>query len=166
MTASESVLDLPIEPENDADASTVRGYLLELLATLWQQGEDFSSKRPFGNGAWQYSIYKVLLQAGLVAGRLDEDGYVEDVDRAAADDLIFRAIRDVLGHRPLPPAERVAYEATEWCAWYGGEDPNEAAGVHVVDDEEEAREVLRWYRDDLGAGVARRRTYTTAWETR
>jgi hypothetical protein len=160
------VLDLPIEPGNDADASTVREYLLELIATLWRQGDGFSSKRPFGESTWQYSIYTALLRAGLVTGQFDEDGYVRDVDYAAADDLICRAIRDVLGHRPLPPAGQVAYEATEWCAWYGGEDPNEAAGVHVVDDEEEAREVLRWYRDDLGAGVARRRTYTTAWEPR
>jgi hypothetical protein len=116
MTASESVLDLPIESGNDADASTVRGYLIELLATLWRQGAGFSSKRPFGESDWQYSIYTALLRAGLVTGQFDENGYVEDVDYAAADDLICRAIRDVLGHRPLPPAEQVIYEATEWCA--------------------------------------------------
>lgn len=162
---TESVLDLPMRPGNDADASTVREYLTRLLATLWREGEGFSSKRPFGNGGWEYPVYEALVRAGLVAGSLDEDGYVENVEDADyANDLVSRAILDVLGHRELPPSDRVSYEATEWCVWYGGEDPNEAAGVQVVADEEEARETLRWYRDDLGAGVASRRTFTTAWE--
>jgi hypothetical protein len=163
-TMTESVLDLPIEG-NDVDATTVRGYLLELLAALWRQGEEFSSKRPFGSGGWEYPVYEALLRAGLVAGKFDEDGYVQEVDDETADALICRAVRDVLGHRALPPAERVAYEDTEWCVWYGNsvDDP---IGVRIVEDEGAAREQLRWYRQDAASGVAARRVYVTAWEVR
>lgn len=35
--------------ENDADASTIKSYLLSLLTELWSKGEGFSGKRPFGN---------------------------------------------------------------------------------------------------------------------
>jgi hypothetical protein len=165
VTDTQTVLDLPIE-ENDVDATTVRGYLLELLATLWQQGEGFSSKRPFGDGAWEYPVYTALLRAGLVAGKFDEDGYVESVDTLAADALVYRAIRDVLGHRALPAADRVAYEGTEWCVWFGGDGPDHAAVIRVVDDEEAARSFLSWIRKDVTSGVASRRTYTAAWEVR
>lgn len=161
---TESVLDLPIEG-NDVDATTVRGYLLELLATLWRQGEAFSSKRPFGNGGWEYPVYVALLRAGLVAGRFDEDGDLVELDDTAADVLVCRAVRDVLGHRALPPVERVGYEETEWCVWYGNsvDDP---IGIRIVGDEETAREQVRWYREDVASGVAVRRTYATAWEVR
>lgn len=31
---------------------SVRFYLISLLLLLWQEGEGFSSKRPFGNSNW------------------------------------------------------------------------------------------------------------------
>jgi hypothetical protein len=85
------ILDLEIGA-NDSGASTVRGYLTELLKTLWVEGEGFSSKRPFGNSSWEYDLYVPLIKAGIVPGSLDEDGYVEDVDRSAADRVVLAAI--------------------------------------------------------------------------
>jgi hypothetical protein len=87
----QQVLDLPL-PENDSGASTVRGYLGALLAGLWREEAGFSGKRPFGNSSWQYDIYVPMIHAGMVAGQLDEDGYVERVDVPAADNLILAAI--------------------------------------------------------------------------
>lgn len=46
-----SILDTPMQ-ENDADAATIRDYLKALLLRLWEQGEGFDGKRPFGNSGW------------------------------------------------------------------------------------------------------------------
>lgn len=95
-TTPQQLLDLPL-PENDSGASTVRGYLAALLAELWREEDGFSGKRPFGNSSWQYEIYAPMVKAGIVDGRLDEDGYVEDVDVPAADKLILAAIQSLDG---------------------------------------------------------------------
>jgi hypothetical protein len=101
MTTPQQVLDLPLG-ENDSGASTVRGYLIALLTELWPDGEAFSGKRPFGNSGWQCDLYLPLIKAGIVAGTLDEDGYLDDFPAASekrADDLITEAIK-ALGATP------------------------------------------------------------------
>lgn len=85
------ILAIPVQ-ENDADAKTIGGYLQALLYELWKEGEGFSGKRPFGNSSWEYDLYKPLVVAGIVDGELDEDGYIDKVDRKAANTLIFSAI--------------------------------------------------------------------------
>ena len=84
------ILALPMD-ENDADAETIGDYLIELLLSLWHQGESFSGKRPFGNSGWEHELYMPLVKAGLVSS-IDEDGYILDYDRKAADELIEEAI--------------------------------------------------------------------------
>ncbi len=84
------VLDLPMQP-NDARATTVREYLVALLAEVWTEKEGFSGKRPFGNSGWEYDLYLPLLKAGLVDGALDEDGYIDHMDDDAAERLIAAA---------------------------------------------------------------------------
>jgi hypothetical protein len=82
--------------ENDAKASTVRHYLIALLAKVWEYAEDFSGKRPFGNSSWRYDLYEPLGKAGLIQVTLDEDGYIDhfpDSERRRADRLIAAAIR-------------------------------------------------------------------------
>jgi hypothetical protein len=86
------VLDLPM-PANDANAMTVRQYLATLLVNLWDEKEGFSGKRPFGNSGWECELYKPLVVAGLIAGRIDEDGYFDELDDDAGDTLIAEAIR-------------------------------------------------------------------------
>lgn len=85
------ILDLEMQ-ENDANAKTVRDYLKSLLATLWQEDEGFSGKRPFGNSGWKYDLYIPLVKAGIVAGKLDADGNVEECATAEADELIGKCI--------------------------------------------------------------------------
>jgi hypothetical protein len=91
MTEAREVLRCPMG-HNDARAATVGDYLIALLHALWNEGEGFSGKRPFGNSGWEYEIYTALVKAGLVDGTLDEDGYVEQIDDAAADRAVFEAI--------------------------------------------------------------------------
>jgi len=94
----QQVLDLEL-PDNDSGASTVRGYLVALLALLWEHQEGFGGKRPFGNSGWQYDLYVPLMKAGFITGKLDEDGYAEEMDNAAGDRLIMAAIQH-LGETP------------------------------------------------------------------
>ena len=77
------------------DNLTIRDYLHKLLWDLWAKGECFNSKRPFGNSGWECDLYTPLVAHGLVAGSVDEDGHIEDVDRQAADDLVFEMINAV-----------------------------------------------------------------------
>lgn len=91
----QELLDLPLLPGNDSGAATVRGYLVALLSNLWEEEEGFSGKRPFGNSGWQYDLYVPMVQAGMVPGTVDADGYVDDFPQASrkmADDLILAAI--------------------------------------------------------------------------
>lgn len=95
----QQLLDLPL-PENDSGASTVRGYLVALLAELWREEDGFSGKRPFGNSGWPYDIYVPMVRAGIVEGQIDEDGYVERLDVPAADEFILAAIQSLAGTEP------------------------------------------------------------------
>lgn len=85
------VLEIPMG-DNDADARTIKGYLIALLWALWQEGEGFSGKRPFGNSGWEYDLYKPLLVHGAVKGRMDEEGCIEELDEKKANALIYSAI--------------------------------------------------------------------------
>lgn len=86
------ILDVPMG-DNDADAGTIRDYLIKLLSTLWEEQDGFSGKQPFGNSDWTGELEVALIRAGLVRGTIDEDGYLEDVDSERAAELIESAIR-------------------------------------------------------------------------
>lgn len=87
----EVILQTPMG-ENDADAATIGHYLYSLLWNLWDEGEGFSGKRPFGNSSWEYDLYKPLVEGGHVEGRLDSEGYLDYVNKDQADKLVFELI--------------------------------------------------------------------------
>jgi hypothetical protein len=89
-----NILDIPMQ-ENDAEAATIKDYLKRLLLDLWQQGEGFSSKRPFGNSGWESDLYYALVAAKVAPGELDEDGCLSWCDSKPADKLISDAIRSI-----------------------------------------------------------------------
>jgi hypothetical protein len=89
--SSKMVLDTPLG-ENDAQADTIRNYLIILLQELWIREEEFSGKRPFGNGGWKYDIAAALISEGLLYGKLDIDGYVEDYDEDSFNEFMLDAI--------------------------------------------------------------------------
>jgi hypothetical protein len=93
-TTSEQVLACPMR-KNDADAVTVGDYLIKLLALVWQDGEGFDGKRPFGNSSWEYEIFEALADAGLIWVAWDEDDSIEDFDRDAAEKLVADAIEAI-----------------------------------------------------------------------
>lgn len=92
-TKVEQALDAPIGC--NGQPGTLRDYLRILLLTLWEEQDGFSGKRPFGDSGWDNDIFEALVRAGVVDGELDEDGYLEDVDEDAANELVRAAIEAV-----------------------------------------------------------------------
>jgi hypothetical protein len=97
---------LDFEYSLDGETMTIRLYLYSLLSTLWNEGEGFSSKRPFGNSYWESSMYKGLADSGAVKGAEwieDEDfvecGYWEYYSEFTeeANQLIAELIEEVFG---------------------------------------------------------------------
>lgn len=105
-----TILDTPMA-DNDAGASTIRGYLVALLAAVWDRHEYFSGKYAFGNSGWHWDLYAALIKAGHIPGRFDEYGDVEDADRPAGDRLIAAAIQ-ALG-APVEDDDRHIIDVTE-----------------------------------------------------
>lgn len=89
-----NILEIPMQ-ENDAKAKTIADYLRALLRQLWEEGESFSGKRPFGNSGWDHDLYVALVKAKAVKGELDEDGYIVECDERAANKAIFKAISNL-----------------------------------------------------------------------
>ena len=90
-----NILDIEMQ-ENDAGAKTIRDYLKVLLFKIWNEGEGFSGKRPFGNSGWEFEIYKALVVAGAVKGEVDKEyGDLIDCNFSKANQLIFKAIEEL-----------------------------------------------------------------------
>lgn len=85
------VLDLPMTTA-DGNTTTVRDYLITLLATLWRERAEFDGKRPFGFSDWEYDLYRPLAVAGLIAFETDDDA-LQTVDETAGHRMIAAAIQ-------------------------------------------------------------------------
>lgn len=92
--------------KNDIGAKTLGEYFENLLLTLWDEQEDFSGKRPFGNSGWEYDVYAALISAGVVDGSLDEEGYVTEVTYSAANDIIAEMIKAIFAKPTADVAPR------------------------------------------------------------
>lgn len=92
MTPSE-ILDIEFQSSDLHEAMTVRQFFIALLAKLWKEEEGFNGKRPFGNSGWQRDVEAALIKAGAVSGKLDEDGYVDEIDSKAFTVAINQAIQ-------------------------------------------------------------------------
>jgi hypothetical protein len=86
------VLYCPLE-ENDAEAKTIKEFLIALLIALWKDPIEFSGKRPFGNSSWSQPIAIALIKRKIIQGVIDEDGYVESMDDEAFDKVMLAAIK-------------------------------------------------------------------------
>jgi hypothetical protein len=73
----------------------LRYYLRDQLVALWREGECFSGKRPLGNSGWEFDVYRDLIKSGHIEGKLDEDGYVDELDTRQAEDFIISLIEKV-----------------------------------------------------------------------
>jgi hypothetical protein len=83
---------------------SIREYLCELLSKVWEKGEGFSGKRPFGNSGWELDLYRALIQAGAVEGTLDEEGWIDQFPRESRDkanQIVFGLIANMCGFEPV-----------------------------------------------------------------
>lgn len=99
MTGSE-LLDVIFEADShNGSYMSLREWLKSLLATLWEEGEGFSGKRPFGDSGWDWQLYADLANASpqfretINARYYDEE--MEDFDEAKAEELISDAIANL-----------------------------------------------------------------------
>lgn len=87
---------LDVRFSSDAgDDLSIRQYFEQLLITLWEEGERFSGKRPFGNSGWEYDLYQPLILGGFIKGTLDTDGNVVDVNEQKAFVYVRNLIREL-----------------------------------------------------------------------
>jgi hypothetical protein len=63
------------------------------LGKLWDEGNDFSSNRPFGNAGWKWDLYEPLIKHGFIEGHMDEDGYIDAVNQKAASMYVSDVIK-------------------------------------------------------------------------
>ncbi len=89
---AEEVLCAQLRGDNDSGERTVREYFLAIAKKVWEDGEGFSGKRPFGNSGWNYDIYGALVSADLISGTFDGDGYLEECDTQAGYELVMQAL--------------------------------------------------------------------------
>jgi hypothetical protein len=83
--------------ENDGGNQPLVEYLKSLLSKMWQEGEGFNGKRPFGNSGWQFHVYAAFVKAGLIEGKLDPQyGWVDKCDDEAGDALVQAVIQRLL----------------------------------------------------------------------
>ncbi|HBN27233.1 MAG TPA: hypothetical protein DD405_07175 [Desulfobacteraceae bacterium] len=89
---NDEILKLRIDNDAFDENMTIKGFLHLLLKTLWEEGECFSGKRPFGNSGWEYDLYKPLIQAYIISGEIDEDGDIETFDEKEGNRVISELI--------------------------------------------------------------------------
>ena len=92
----QEIMKLPMG-ENDAKANTIGEYLIQLLATLWDEQDGFSGKRPFGNSGWEYDLYVPLVKANIISGDIDEEyGDILSLDEKAGHKIIADLIQSLM----------------------------------------------------------------------
>lgn len=83
----------------DVGRVSIREYLCALLTKLWNEGESFKGKAPWGNSGWEYELQYALVAAGAVPGDIEPDGDEQVVtnchDEAAANTIIFGLIAEM-----------------------------------------------------------------------
>lgn len=86
------ILNLPMQP-NDAEAATIREYLVAALTAFWEEDLDLSGKPSFGESGWGWTLHEALVRADLIRGTFDDAGDLFDADMDKGRKLIASAIQ-------------------------------------------------------------------------
>ena len=90
--SNKDILNLTFNRGDMPNTKTLGDFLKKLFKTLWQEGEDFNSKRPLGNSDWQWEVYYVLIKNNIIDGTIDDYDCVDVVDFYEADKVILNLI--------------------------------------------------------------------------
>ena len=77
---------------------TVKGFLKELLATLFKEQDCFSGKRPFGNSGWDYDMAKCFVENKIIPGTIDdsdEDDIYYDYKQSDFDNTVIEIVKNI-----------------------------------------------------------------------
>jgi hypothetical protein len=92
----DEALNLIFFDQDNYEETSIADYFKLQLATLWEEGESFSGKRPFGNSGWEMCLDFVLVKNGCIKGTIDEEDpdypEVYDVDSKERDAFIQQMI--------------------------------------------------------------------------
>ena len=73
-------LQINVAGLEESETVTLKQYFHMLLLKLWISEEVFDGRRPWGNSGWTYDVFVVLIKNGLIPGKIDNEGFVEEVD--------------------------------------------------------------------------------------
>lgn len=96
ITKEEPLVDQVLAYESigwDLPKCTVGEYLIELGQRVWEEGEGFSGKRPFGNSGWQTDVMYVLADGGFIGGTRNSEGDWEDLDEVRGNEIILACFK-------------------------------------------------------------------------
>ncbi len=92
---AEEILAVPVPPDGCSDGfpgGTIGDFFHGMLLRIWNDPDDFSGKRPYGNSGWPFDLYAALVRAEMISGSFDEWGYIEECDDEMGDRLITLAL--------------------------------------------------------------------------
>lgn len=109
-------LDIRFVDPDSGDDMTIRAYFKRQLATLWEEGESFSGKRPFGNSGWEGYLEEPLVLYGFIGGEVTHGIYNEETrqyEALTAEEyaaLYPEVIEEGNAFREVEVASKVEYE--------------------------------------------------------
>lgn len=84
----EEILELPVMRWDISAELSMREYFERLFIKLWDEADNFSGNRPYGNSGWKWDVYATLIKYKIIEGELDEKGYVKEIDEKAASKFV------------------------------------------------------------------------------
>lgn len=86
------ILDLRFYSNDLGKEITIKDFFKALLRKLFEERENFSGKRPFGNSDWDGDLCVCLIENKIVNGEIDKNGYIETCDWGYFDIVAERLI--------------------------------------------------------------------------
>lgn len=92
---NKQILDLQFESRDLEQVITIREFFKKLLTTLFEQGETFNGKRPFGNSGWDWDLKICLCQNSIIEATYSEKYDDWDFDTEEVDNKILELIKEL-----------------------------------------------------------------------
>lgn len=92
---NKEILELKFESTDLGAEITIKDFFKKLLTTLFEEGECFSGKRPFGNSGWDWDLKICLVKNGVVNGEYNSKYDDWDFDSEEVDKKIFELIKEL-----------------------------------------------------------------------
>ena len=89
---TDEILDLKFLSGDLHKEVTIREFFYELLKAVWEGGESFNGKKPFGNSGWTGDLKACLVKNKLIDGEIDAEGYMESCDEVAFNKLVLEKL--------------------------------------------------------------------------